>query len=322
MAKERKPAAKPRAPRRKIPAAEPKGIPLARMTTVGESEVEGARRAVEAAGGTVLAAYRDPLGGHPLLFAALPIEKVAPTPYQRDLSPMHVRRLGNAMRALDRYLDPIVAVAEDGGFWTPNGNHRLNAMKEMGATAITALVVPEAETAFKILALNTEKAHALREKALEVIRMARAMESSDSKESEHAAEFEEPALVTLGVCYDANGRFPGGAYNPVLKKIDSFLDLPMSKALAERDRRAKRVMALEEKVAAVVLVLKERGLQSPYLRAFVVARINPLRWTKDASPAFDATLDEMEKRLSRMDASKISPQDLARSGGAPDAGEG
>lgn len=321
MARERKPAAKstPRGRRKK--AAEPKGIPLARVSSVAEAEVEGARQAIEDAGGTVLAAYRDPLGGHPLVFAALPIEKVSPTPYQRDLSPMHVRRLENAMRALDRFLDPIVAVAADGGFWTPNGNHRLNAMKEMGAAAITALVVPEAETAFKILALNTEKAHALREKSLEVIRMARAMADSPSKESDHASEFEEPAFATLGVCYDANGRFPGGAYQSVLRKIDAFLDLPMAKALVERERRAKRVMALEEKVAAAVAALKERGLSSPYLRAFVVARINPLRWTKEANPEFDATLSEMEKRLSRFDAAKISPQDLARSGGAPDSAE-
>jgi ParB family chromosome partitioning protein len=288
---------------------------------VPAAEVRATVALVEAAGGAVLATYREPLGGHPVVLAALPLDRVAPTPYQRDLSPMHVRRLEGAIRALDRFLDPIVAVAaEGGGFWTPNGNHRLAAMRALGASAITALVVPEAETAFKILALNTEKAHALRDKALEVVRMARAM-APGTRESDHAVEFEEPSFLTLGVCYEANGRFPGGAYQPVLRRTEAFLDAPLEAALAERGRRAGRVMALEERVAAVVAALKERGLESPYLRAFVIARINPLRFSKEERPDLDRTLDEMERRAARFDAAGISPKDLARSGGAPDAAE-
>ena len=56
-------------------------------------------------GGAVLAAYREPLGGHALLFAALPVDKVEPTPFQRDVSDAHVRKLTAAMdktRALPR----------------------------------------------------------------------------------------------------------------------------------------------------------------------------------------------------------------------------
>jgi ParB family chromosome partitioning protein len=320
---EKKPApAKKRAPRAKATPAQ-KGIPAARTRDVPAAETAPTVAAVEAAGGTVIAAYREPFGGHPVVFAALPVDRVAPTPYQRDLSPMHVKRLEGAVRALDRFLDPIVAVAaEGGGFWTPNGNHRLAAMRAMGAQAVTALVVPEAETAFKILALNTEKAHALRDKSLEVVRMARALAPTGSREVDHALEFEEPSFVTLGVCYEANGRFPGGAYQSVLKRTESFLEKPLKEALAERERRAKRVLALEETVSAAVARLKERGLQSPYLRAFVIARINPLRWSKEEHPDLDRTLDEMEKKASRFDVSKISPQDVAKSGGgAPDTTE-
>jgi ParB family chromosome partitioning protein len=323
VAEKKKPApARKRAPRAKAtPVA--KGIPAAQTRDVPAAEVAPTVRAIEAAGGAVLAAYRDPFGGHPIVLAALPVDRVAPTPYQRDLSPMHVKRLEGALRALDRFLDPIVAVvAEGGGFWTPNGNHRLAAMRAMGAQAVTALVVPEAETAFKILALNTEKAHALRDKALEVIRMARALAPTGSRESEHAVEFEEPSFLTLGVCYEANGRFPGGAYQPILRRTEAFLEEPIERALAERERRAKRVMALEEAVAAAVAKLKERGLQSPYLRAFVIARVNPLRWSKEEHPDLDRTLDEMEKKVARFDATKISPQDVARSGGgSADAAE-
>ena len=66
-------------------------------------------------------------------------------------------------------LDPIIMVRHDDRYWTPNGNHRLQALRKLGAKSVTALVVPEPEIAFKILALNTEKAHNLREKSLEAI---------------------------------------------------------------------------------------------------------------------------------------------------------
>jgi ParB family chromosome partitioning protein len=45
------------------------------------------------------------------------------------------------------------------------------------------------------------------------------------------------------------------------------------------------VLDLEEKVAVVVKKLKERGLVSPFLRAFVIARINPLLWIKGEPPS-------------------------------------
>jgi hypothetical protein len=71
-----------------------------------------------------------------------------------------------------RFLDPIIAVvASKGGFWTPNGRHRLEAMRRLGAKSITALVVADREVAWQILALNTEKAQNLKERSLEVIRI-------------------------------------------------------------------------------------------------------------------------------------------------------
>ena len=119
---------------------------------------------------------RTSLGGY-VLFAALPIDKISPTPFQRELSKAHAQRLSEVIPKVGRFLDPVVAVATDDGFMTPNGMHRLSAMNSLGAKAITALVVPEQEIAYRILALNTEKAHNLRDKALEVIRMAHAWQN-------------------------------------------------------------------------------------------------------------------------------------------------
>src|SRR5512142_899098 len=296
MARKKRPVTKSGRPRAR------KGVKL-KPTELGPKElavadrppeVEALARQVEADGGAVLAAYKEPLGGHPLLFVALPVEKVERTPFQRDVSDAHVRKLTVAMDKTKRYLDPIVAVREGDGYMTPNGGHRLTALKELGARSVLALLVPERTVAYQILALNIEKAHNLREKALEVVRMYRDLAGTlDPREVEMALELEEPALVTLGFAYEQRGRLSGGAYHPVLKRVDAFLDRKLSKALDERERRAAVLLELDDAVADAVARLKERGFDSPYLKAFVVARVNPIRFMKGPPPGFDALFEQM-----------------------------
>jgi len=233
-----------------------------------------------------------------------------------------VRKLTVAMDKTRRYLDPIVAVREGEGYMTPNGGHRLTALQELGAKSVLALLVPERTVAYQILALNIEKAHNLREKALEVVRMYRDLAGSlDPKEAEMALEFEEPGLATLGFAYEQRGRLSGGAYAPILRKVDGFLEEKLSRAIAERERRAGVVLAFDDAVSEAVARLKERGFDSPYLKAFVVARVNPLRFMKGAAPPFDELFETMTKRARGMDPSKVKGEDVARSGGAPDGAE-
>jgi ParB family chromosome partitioning protein len=277
-------------------------------------------KAVASDGGEVLAAYKEPLGGHHILFAALPLDKVEPTPYQRDVSDGHVRKLTVAMDKTRRYLDPIIAVRVDKGYQTPNGNHRLTVMRELGAKSILALLVPEREVAFQILALNIEKAHNLRERSLEVQRMYEALvkETPTRPEADCVLEFEDASLATLGFCYAERPRISGGAYQSVLKKIDALQSSPLSKAVDERRRRAKVLLELDDAVQGAVDRLKAAGLTSPYLKAFVVGRINPLRFMKGSVPPFDELLTTMKKRAAGLDAGKIKPSDISASGGAPD----
>ena len=285
-------------------------------------EVEALAKAVEADGGAVLAAYREPLGGHPLLFVSLPIDRVERTPFQRDVSDAHVRKLTLAMDKTKRYLDPIIAIREGDRYLTPNGGHRLTALQELGAKAVLALLVPERQVAYQILALNIEKAHNLREKALEVARMYQDLAGSlDPKETEMELQFEEAALVTLGFGYQERGRLSGSVYAPILRKVDGFLAQPLSKAVEERRRRAAVVLAFDEAVAGAVARLKEKGFDSPYLKAFVVARVNPLRFMKGAAPPFDELFATMTRRAAGMDGSRVKPEDVARSGGAAVEGE-
>lgn len=315
--------ARKKAPRRSRKRAEPASRGLAPTDVAAPDASPEARTLathIAADGGAVLATYRDPLGGHWQVLAALPLERVEPTPYQRDLSETHVDKLSAAIDRLGRFLDPIVAVRTEAGMYqTPNGRHRLASLQRLGARAVVAIVVPEAEMAFQILTLNTEKAHNLRERALEVIRMARELARIDDRpETEFATIFEEPALLTLGLCYEERGRFSGGAYHPVLKRCEAFLDRPLSAALAERERRRAKLFALDDAVTACIAALKQRGFESPYLRNYVLARVNPLRFQRGAAAEFDATLDKMQSAAERFDASRVKADQVAAAGGPPE----
>jgi ParB family chromosome partitioning protein len=310
-------------PRRRPRKAKPgtKGLQPAdcRIEELAGDAADVAERITRAAG-IIIGSYREPLGAHPVLLAILPIDAVEPTPFQRDLSDTHHKRLADVIDKTGFFLDPIIAVtAPNGGFWTPNGRHRLGAMRRLGARSIAALVVPDREVAWQILALNTEKAHNLKERSLEVIRIYRGLIEEDAHrpESKFAFYLDEAALVTLGVCYDRVTRFGGGVYHPILRRLEEFTEEPLRVAIKDHEKRAGMVLDLDEKVAATVKKLKERGLVSPYLRAFVVARINPLRWIERAPP-LEEVLRIMRERVAKFNVERIKPQDLAGAAGPPD----
>jgi ParB family transcriptional regulator, chromosome partitioning protein len=316
-----KAAPKPRKKRKRAVEAASRGLTAAQMAGGAvPAKIEALSSAIESDGGAVLGTYRDPLGGNWHVLAAIPLARVQPTPFQRDLSEPHVERLRKAIEALDRFLDPIIVVrTSEGIYWTPNGHHRTGAMRALGARSIAALVIPDPEMAYRILALNTEKAHNLREKSLEVIRMARTLATDDPRpEREFAVEFEEPSYLTLGLAYEQRGRFSGGAYHPVLKRTEAFSAAALPKALAVRAERTARLLALDDAVVAAVAALKERGLTSPHLKAFVVARINPLRFQRGAKADPDETLEKMLAAATRFDAGKIRPDQIASASGPPE----
>lgn len=320
---EAKSGARPARRRKKKESAAPESRGIAPQELIRDSRPAALDRlsdSITRHGGAVIGSYRDPLGGHWQILAGLPIDAIEPTPYQRDLSEAHVSRLADALDKLGRYLDPIVVVPSgEGRYWTPNGNHRLAALRQLGARSIVALVVPETEVAHRILVLNTEKAHNLRERALEVSRLAEALAGLDDRpERDYAVEFEEPSLLTLGLCYQENGRFAGGAYHPVLRRTEEFSGARLSSALATRRERAARILEIDAAVSEQVKALKSRGFDSPYLRAFVVARINPLRFKRGAKADVDETLERMLASAQRFDTAKVRADQVARTGGAPE----
>lgn len=311
-----------RARRAKLtPAASRRGLDSAQMILpVDSPEVSALVAEVSEVGGAVIGAYREPLSGRPLILVTLPIAAVQPTPFQRDLSPTHAKRLAIKIEESGSFLDPLIVVrGEEGKLWTPNGRHRLAAAKHLGLKQVTALVSPDEDLAFRILALNTEKAHNLKDRSLEVIRMARnlAKRRPRAKENEFAAEFEAPELLTLGILYEKNLRFAGGAYSSFLKKVDRFNDRLLAVSLRQRQDLAARLAEIDARVKKIVQGLEARGFKSPYLRTYVVARINPVRFHKlkkgDTRPAMaiGEALTRMAAGARKFDPATVKSGDLA-----------
>lgn len=272
---------------------------------------------VERDGGDVLACYREPLKDAWQLFALLPLDKVEATPYQRDLSKPHVKRLQEVMKKLGRFVDPIVVVSSGPGrYWTPNGNHRREALSKLKADLIPVILIPDADVAFHILALNTEKAHNVKEKSLEVIRMYRGLMEEDggkATEEDYAFQFEAAYFITLGLLYDAKPRFAGGAFSPLLRRVDKFLKQPLTKAYAERQRRAALVQAADDILTEVVAKLKKRGINHPYVKNYVLARTTPLGRARKTLPSFDQTFERLRENLEKFDPAKVRLDEIARS---------
>ncbi len=317
-------AAKRTAPRARgalAPGKSSRGLDAAQVAVaLDDPAIAELAALVRAAGGAPIGAYREPLGGRALLLASLPFAAVQPTPFQRDLSPTHAKKLAKAIEQTGAFLDPLIVVrGEDGRLWTPNGRHRLAAAKVLGLRQVTVLISPDDALAYRILALNTEKAHNLKDRSLEVIRMARNLAKKRGRDPENrfVAEFEAAELLTLGVVYEKNPRFAGGAYSSLLKKVDRFSERTLAASLRQREDYAARLIEIDTRVKVVIAGLTARGFKSPYLRNYVVARINPVRFHKakkgDSGPAMPIAqaLTRMAAAARNFNLGSVSSSDLA-----------
>jgi len=213
-------------------------------------------------------------------------------------------------------VDPVVAVAAGAGrYWTPNGNHRRAALEKLKAKFIPSILIPEAAVAFQILALNTEKAHNLKEKSLEVIRMYRGLAEDQPTTTEEAwaFQFESPHFITLGLLYEQNKRFAGGAFAPILRRVDKFLKASLRKGLDERIERAELVRDADEALGVVVAKVKKRGINHPYVKNYVLARTTPLTRARKTLPSFEQTFRKLKENLAYFDVSKVRYEDVQRS---------
>jgi ParB family transcriptional regulator, chromosome partitioning protein len=103
----------------------------------------------------------------------------------------------------------------------------------------------------------------------------------------------------------------------VLRKVDAWQDKRVKAGVPERERRAGLVLDFDDAVGEAVEKLKAKGFKSPYLKTFVVARVNPIRFIKGDLPPLDELFPSMTKRARGMNIDKISQADVARTGGPP-----
>jgi ParB family chromosome partitioning protein len=229
------------------------------------------------------------------------------------------------VKRIGRFVDPLVVMSPcPGVYWTPNGNHRRVVLEKLKAKIVPAILIPDAAVAYEILALNTEKAHNLKEKSLEVIRMYRALHEGarGQGEKDFTFQFESPHHITLGLLYEQNKRFAGGAFAPILRRVDRFLKGHFPKTLKEREERAALVRDADEALVAVVARIKKRGINHPYVKNFVLARTTPLTRQRKTLPGFEQTFTRLVENIEAFDVAKVRYEDIQRSAimGAPAAG--
>ena len=147
-----------------------------------------------------------------------------------------------------------------------------------------------------------------------------------SRESDYRSEFEAPEFLTLGLVYEQTGRFAGGAYSPFLKKVEEFGSETLPKSLRQRAGFAARLLDIDVEVKRIIGELQGRGFKSPYLRPYVVARINPVRFVRAKAGApgpvmrLAAALTRMGSAAKKFDTASVKQSDLALTAALAPAG--
>ncbi|MFN3568580.1 MAG: ParB/RepB/Spo0J family partition protein [Caldimicrobium sp.] len=196
-----------------------------------------------------IATFEDPVKRQPLKLALFKIEEIEAPPFQRDISESLKKHLEMAIEKLG-FLTPIVVVPKGGKYYVVDGRHRLEAMRELGAREILAIVVDESLYHY-ILEFNTEKPPNVKEKAKQAYRLYTDFLKDDATliEEDLFVYFKEPMLITFGFAIEEfDSRFPASFYESFVSKIDEFLKLPLERAAEERRKRAKSLIELNQVV--------------------------------------------------------------------------
>lgn len=127
---------------------------------------------------------------------------------------------------------------------------------------------------------------------------------------EYAFQFEEAYFITLGLIYENHPKFSGSAYVPILKKVDNFMDVPLTKALTEREKRAELLKEVDDLVEPIVHSFRERGINHPFLKQAVVSKVNPIKRKRKTTIGYDELFKQMKKALEKLDPSSITMDEL------------
>lgn len=237
----------------------------------------------------VLATLKEPLTGYDVRLAAIPAADLQVIQIQRKPSQPHVKRLAASMKRIG-FVVPLVVIERNGATWVIDGQHRFLAGKAAGVKEFPCVVIPE-RFAHNLMELNVEKQMNLREKCQVALNVYRMILREEPKIAENDGRIldsiEQGYFVTVGLAYEETPRLSGSAFEPILKKVDSWTDLPLQRAAEERERRAGILRDMHETVQSCVGALKRIGIVHPFIYKEIVAYANPGKRKRKVNDDFD-----------------------------------
>lgn len=242
----------------------------------------------------------EPIKGYVQEIMVVPIHKLKVVSLQRKPSKFMVQRLTESMRKVG-FITPVIAVkGEVDEYIIIDGQHRFLAAKEAGVKELLCIIVPK-KYAHDLMELNIEKQMSIREKAYVALNVYRAYMNEEPSMMEDDPRIidsiELPYYVTLGLAYEGNQRFFGSAYESILKRIDSFLSIPLMDALKERERRAKVILSVDEVARRVVEKLKEMGITHQFIYGEILSFCSPMGRKRKVEEDFNEFFEKVKENL-------------------------
>ncbi len=196
----------------------------------------------------IMFSIQEPLKGYGIKVGIVPIEKIKIPSIQREISENLVKRLMLSIEKVG-FVDPILLIETSEGYEVINGQHRLEAAKLLGMKDVLGIVLPPDVKEY-IISLNVEKAPNLRDKAHQAYEIftENLKRNPEMKETELEEKIEEACYLTVGFVIERlhDRKFPGYAFEKILRKIDHFLSITLDKAEQEREKRAELLIEVKE----------------------------------------------------------------------------
>ncbi|HCO39192.1 MAG: ParB N-terminal domain-containing protein [Aquificota bacterium] len=246
--------------------------------------------------------FREPIKGLELEFAIVPESKIVIPSIQRELSDAHIKRLMESMEKIG-FVEPLTVIpTEDGYYEVINGQHRFEAGRRLGMSEFPVIILPASAKDY-IIALNVEKVPSLKDKAHQAYEIFMSYLQKEPSLEEYRLEkfVEEAYLITIGFIVDKIGdkKFPGYAFEKVLKKVDFFLDSPLESAKEEREKRAEVLMKAKE---VLNRRYEELGLKNALQKEAIVSKAFQMEYGRyvrnigdDFYTVFERLMSAMEK---------------------------
>lgn len=246
-----------------------------------------------------LATFQEEKFNYPVEVLQVPMEDLQVIPVQRKPSKPHVKRLVASIGRIG-FVVPVVVIERKGKLYIIDGQHRFLAAKEARLQNLTCVRIPD-RYAHNLMELNVEKQMNLREKctvALNVIRMyldeEPAMEENDPRILD---SIEQSHFITIGLAYEKNVRVSGSSWEPLLKKVDLFTELALTKAMEERKRRSGVLLANHDLAQECVGAVKKLGMTHPFIYKEIVSFANPHKRKRKVDDTFDGLMSKVQKTL-------------------------